>query len=96
MNNYPQNSIFLDHNLKLYKMIDMYLKYDNMHTNELFNAIICINNHLNSCMNCMLSVTHIRSIDIDGYKHTSMGSYENFINPMSINKRRTTTTHRCP
>ena len=28
----------------------MYLKYDNMHTNRIFNALICINNHANSCI----------------------------------------------
>ena len=55
MHNYLQNAIFLDHNLKLHKMIDMHLKYDNMHTNIRFNALICINNHVNSCTNCMLS-----------------------------------------
>ena len=44
-------------------MIEMYLKYDNMHTNKIFNALIFINNHVNSCKNCMLSrmpsVTHV-------------------------------------
>ena len=33
----------------------MYLKYDNMHTNGIINAFICINNHVNSCLKCMLS-----------------------------------------
>ena len=33
----------------------MYLEYDNMHTNRIFNALICINNYVNSCTNCMLS-----------------------------------------
>ena len=46
MYNYPQNDVFLDHNLKLYKRIEMYLKYDNMHTNVIINAFICINNHI--------------------------------------------------
>ena len=32
----------------------MYIKYDNMHTNGIINALICINNHVNSCINCML------------------------------------------
>ena len=41
--------------MKLCKMIEMYLKYDNMHTNATINAFICINNHVNSCINCMLS-----------------------------------------
>ena len=48
MHNYPRNAIFLYHNLKLYKMINMHLKYDNMHTNGIFNALMCINNHINS------------------------------------------------
>ena len=38
-------------------MIEIYLIYDNMHTNGTINAFICINNHINSCMKCMLSVT---------------------------------------
>ena len=44
-------------------MIDMHLKHDNMHTNGTFNALICINNHVNSCINYMLlivaSIHHI-------------------------------------
>ena len=31
-------------------------KYDNMHTNEIFNALNCINNLVNLCINCILSV----------------------------------------
>ena len=31
MHNYPQNDTFLDYNLKLHKMIDMHLKYDNIY-----------------------------------------------------------------
>ena len=41
----------------LHIMIEMYLKYDNMHTNGTINAFICINNHVNSCINWMLSVS---------------------------------------
>ena len=37
-------------------MIDMHSKYDNMHTNGMFYALICINNHIIACVNCMLSV----------------------------------------
>ena len=47
--------MFLDHNMKLYKMIEIYLNYDNMHTIRITNAFICINNHVNSCINSMLS-----------------------------------------
>ena len=28
-------------------MIDMHSNYDNIHTNRIFNALICINNHEN-------------------------------------------------
>ena len=35
-------------------MIDMHLKYDNMHKNEIFYALICINNDIITCINCML------------------------------------------
>ena len=48
MHNYPVNDVFLDHTMKLHKIIEMYLKYDNMHKIEIFNAFICINNHVNS------------------------------------------------
>ena len=49
--------MFLDHNMKLYKMIEIYLKYDNMYTFGMINAFICINNHVNSSINSMLSAT---------------------------------------
>ena len=41
--------------MKFYKMIEIYLKYDNMHTFGIINAFIYINNHVNSCINSMLS-----------------------------------------
>ena len=56
MHNYPQNAIFLYHILQIHTMIEMHLKYDNMHTNRIFNALSCINIPVNSCINCMLSV----------------------------------------
>ena len=40
--------------MKLYKMIEIYLKYDNMHIFGMINAFICINNHVISCINSML------------------------------------------
>ena len=45
-------------------MIEIYLKYYNMHTIRTINAFICINNHLNSCINNMLSIIrkHLRTI----------------------------------
>ena len=57
MHTYPSNDIFLDQNMKLHKMIEIYLKYDNMHIVETINAFICINNHVNSCIKCILSKT---------------------------------------
>ena len=38
-------------------MIDMHSKYDNMHKNEIFYALIYINNHIITCINGMLSIT---------------------------------------
>ena len=78
MLNYPQNAIFLDDNLKLHKMIYMHLKYDNMHTNRIFNDLNCINNHINSCIKCMLSACMVtfrcrRSPPI--YRHFACGFF---------------------
>ena len=55
MYNNPSIDVFVDHNMKLCKMIEIYLKYDNMHTIGKINAFICINNHVNWCIKCMLS-----------------------------------------
>ena len=55
MHTYPKIDVFLYHNMKLYKMIEIYLKYDNMHTFGVISDFICINNHVNSCINSMLS-----------------------------------------
>ena len=38
-------------------MIEIYLKYDNMHIFGMINAIICINNNVISCINSILSDT---------------------------------------
>ena len=56
MHNYSKNNVFWDYNLKLNKMIDMHSKYDNMYKNGIFYALICINNHIIACINCMLLV----------------------------------------
>ena len=37
-------------------MIEIYFKYDNMYTFGIINAFNCINNHVNLCINSMLSV----------------------------------------
>ena len=46
-------------------MIEMDSKYDNMHTNGIFNALNCINNHVNSYINFMLSfaLNFLRRVD---------------------------------
>ena len=43
--------------MKLYKMIEIYLKYENIHTIRAINGFIYINNHVNSCINRILSVS---------------------------------------
>ena len=50
----PKIVHFLDYNLFFYRMIDMYSKHENMYKNEIFYALICINNHKISYVNCML------------------------------------------
>ena len=37
-------------------MIEIYLKYDNMYIIRTINAFNYINNHVNSCTKCMLSL----------------------------------------
>ena len=37
-------------------MIDIHSKHDNMHKNVMFYALICITNHIISCIDCMLSL----------------------------------------
>ena len=37
-------------------MIDMHSKYDNMHKNEMFYTLICINNHVVNCINFTLLI----------------------------------------
>ena len=41
----------------MHRMIEMHSKYDNMHINVMFYALNCINNHVLSCYDCMLSPT---------------------------------------
>ena len=48
-------------------MIDMHSKYDNMHKNGLFDALICINNHIIACVNCMLSSSSYFITFIDNF-----------------------------
>ena len=58
MHTYLENDVFLDHKMKLCKMIEIYLKYDNLHSIRTINVFIWINNHVNSCINSMLSCDH--------------------------------------
>ena len=43
----------------MYEMIDMHSKYDNMHTNGLFYALICINDNIFSYIIYMLSINFL-------------------------------------
>ena len=45
--------------MNLYKMIEICLKYDNMHIFVMINALICINNYVITCINSMLSTVAI-------------------------------------
>ena len=56
MHNYPYNNAVGDYNLKFHEMISMYSKYSNMYKNELFYALIFINNYIITSVNCMLSL----------------------------------------
>ena len=50
----PKNSVFWYYNLNLHRMINMHSKYDNMHKNRIFYALICVNNLIITCIDCML------------------------------------------
>ena len=49
-----KNGAFWGYNLKFYRMIDMHSKYDNVHKNQLFYALIWLNNYKINIINCML------------------------------------------
>ena len=51
--------------MNLHKMIEIYLKYDNMHIFVVINALICINNHAITCINSMLSAAEEHRGDRD-------------------------------
>ena len=42
----------------------MYSKYDNIHMNRMFYALICIHNHINTSISCILSSTWIDSLKL--------------------------------
>ena len=54
-------------------MIEIYLKYDNMHTFRIINAFICINNHVISCVACYQIPQRIRVILDDVLKFDQIG-----------------------
>ena len=66
----PKMIIFY-HNLKLHEMIDIHSKFYNMHTNEIFYVLICIKNHINLCINCMLSTKAMPGDDDGGERSYS-------------------------
>ena len=43
-------------------MIEMHSKYGNMHTNRIFNALNCINNHVKLCINCGLKTQRLKKL----------------------------------
>ena len=61
-------------------MIEMHSKYDNMHVNGIFYALICINNHIFAWSR----------LHVIRYRHINKDFHENFIFLKSINRGRTT------
>ena len=55
MHDYPKNNAFWDYNLKLHGRMNMHSKYDNVHKNGMFYALIWINNHVIIIINFILS-----------------------------------------
>ena len=50
--------------MNLHKMIEICLKDDNMHRFVMINALICINNYVITCINSMLSGTHMSTLSM--------------------------------
>ena len=48
--------------MNLHKMIEIFLKDDNMHIFVMINALICINNYIITCINSMLSKVSNREV----------------------------------
>ena len=52
-----------------HKMIEICLKDDNMHEFVMINALICINNHVITCINSMFSESNVdEGLYIHGYR----------------------------
>ena len=66
----PKNSTFVNYNLNYHIMTDIHSKHDNMHKNRIFYALICINNHIISCIDCMLFACTILGSKVD--KHSKI------------------------
>ena len=66
--------------MKLHIMIEIYLKYDNMHTNGIINVFICVNNHVNLCIKYMLSIT----AEIKSNRWTLVDTCTDLERPMKI------------
>ena len=69
----------LYYNLKFDRMIDMYSKYDSVHRNKFFYAIICINKYVITSISCMLSwrkfkYFSIKSIQMTKKNHIVIGN----------------------
>ena len=54
-----------------HKMIEICLKDDNMHEFVMINALMCINNHVITCINSMLS--SLSTDDGQSSRHTRIG-----------------------
>ena len=55
-------------------MIEMHSKYHNMHQNGMFYALICINNHIISCINCVLLTKRDREVVENTWSHVKTKS----------------------
>ena len=53
-------------------MMNMHSKYNNMHRNKKFNALVCVNNHINTSISCMLSISLKLYGDSSDHKETTM------------------------
>ena len=46
-------------------MMNMHSKYDNMHRNGMFYALLYINNHENTSISCMLSLVNLQTSSLE-------------------------------
>ena len=59
-----KNSAFWDYNFNFHRMIDAQSNNDNMHKNGMFYVLIFANNHIITCIDCILSAAS-RALDED-------------------------------